>query len=219
VQRTRFRPAASAAPAARTAASNVIGPQPRTAPGGAEDSAGRDIAVSKCVLVTVATMLHLQDFYAEIEATRNVDFAALTRILVDYAQSQGQPASACIAQHVHDCSSSTKHIVNAPTCHGVVCCTLAEWGLSCRCWDSGACAAVAGGLCFLGSAGDAAAGGTGVGCCAALHRAPSHRDCTGVGGGICLSVDGCGDMRKGPRSVIIPHSSIAADVLQSSWCS
>lgn len=33
--------------------------------------------------------LRLQEFYVEIEATRRVDFAALTRILVDYAQSQG----------------------------------------------------------------------------------------------------------------------------------
>lgn len=40
----------------------------------------------------------MQEFYVEIEATRHVDFAALTRILVDYAQSQGQPERrpACI---------------------------------------------------------------------------------------------------------------------------
>ncbi len=31
----------------------------------------------------------LQEFYVEIEATRRVDFAALARILVEYAQSQG----------------------------------------------------------------------------------------------------------------------------------
>jgi hypothetical protein len=37
----------------------------------------------------------MQEFYVEIEATRHVDFAALTRILVDYAQSQGQPQHCC----------------------------------------------------------------------------------------------------------------------------
>lgn len=35
-----------------------------------------------------AVLKTLQEFYVEIEATRRVDFAALTRILVDYAQSQ-----------------------------------------------------------------------------------------------------------------------------------